>query len=126
MRIAGDSALFAFPEADLGIIPGLGGTQRLPSIITRGRAMEMILSGAIISAEEAKRNHLIDHIVPKKEVHDFSLAMMNKMTQNRDKKIIEAVMISLRNSTTMTEEEAMEEETRLFCELALDLNNERN
>ena len=52
------------PEVRLGLIPGAGGTQRLPRLVGRGRALDLILSGATIDASEAHRIGLVDHVVP--------------------------------------------------------------
>jgi enoyl-CoA hydratase/carnithine racemase len=64
IRIAAQSARFGFPETGLAIIPGAGGTQRLPQLIGAGRALELILTGRIISAEEALAMGLVSHVVP--------------------------------------------------------------
>jgi len=64
MRIAADTARLGQPEIALGIIPGYAGTQRLPRLVGKGRAMEMILTGAPISAEEAHRIGLVNRVVP--------------------------------------------------------------
>jgi enoyl-CoA hydratase len=61
-RLASDNAKFGQPEVNLGIIPGYGGTQRLPRLIGQGRAMELILSGNIIDAAEALRIGLVNHV----------------------------------------------------------------
>lgn len=62
MRVAGDNAVFGLPEVGLGIIPGYGGTQRLTRLLGRARALEMILTGKQIKAEEAKRIGLVNMI----------------------------------------------------------------
>jgi len=64
MRIASQNAKFSQPEVALGIIPGWGGTQRLPRLIGKGRAIEMITGGEMINAEEALRIGLVNHVVP--------------------------------------------------------------
>ena len=63
-RIASDNARFGQPEVNLGIIPGYGGTQRLPRLIGPGRAMELILTGNMIDAAEALRIGLVNHVTP--------------------------------------------------------------
>ncbi|GGC86035.1 enoyl-CoA hydratase/isomerase family protein [Undibacterium terreum] len=63
LRIASDHAKFGQPEVKLGVIPGFGGTQRLPRIVGIGRAMQLILTGGVIDAEEALRIGLINEIV---------------------------------------------------------------
>lgn len=64
LRIASDRAKFGQPEVNLGIIPGYGGTQRLPQLIGRGRALEYLMTGDMIGAEEAYRIGLVNHVVP--------------------------------------------------------------
>ncbi|PYR46297.1 MAG: hypothetical protein DMF89_22565, partial [Acidobacteria bacterium] len=64
LRIAADSAKIGQPEINLGLIPGYAGTQRLARLVGRGRAMEMILTGAPIAADEAWRIGLVNRVVP--------------------------------------------------------------
>ncbi len=64
MRIAVESARFGQPEVKLGLVPGGGGTQRLPRLVGRGRALQLILSGEMISAQEAYRIGLVNEVVP--------------------------------------------------------------
>ena len=71
-RIASDNAKMGLPEVSLGVIPGYGGTQRLPQLIGKGRAMEMIMTAGMISAEEAFRAGLVNHVVPQTELLDFT------------------------------------------------------
>ena len=64
IRIASENAYFQFPEVGRGLIPGLGGTQRLPRMITRARASEMILMGTPVNTDEAYRIGLVNKVVP--------------------------------------------------------------
>ena len=64
LRVAADTARLGQPEIALGLIPGYAGTQRLPRLVGKGRAMEMILTGAAVSAEEAYRIGLVNRVVP--------------------------------------------------------------
>ena len=64
LRIASDTAKFGQPEINLGLIPGYAGSQRLPRLVGRGRALEMLLSGTQITAEEAHRIGLVNKVVP--------------------------------------------------------------
>jgi enoyl-CoA hydratase len=64
MRLASESAKFGQPEVKLGVIPGFAGTQRLPRLVGKGRAMELILTGATIDAVEAYRIGLVNRVVP--------------------------------------------------------------
>jgi len=64
MRLASEAAKFGQPEVKLGIIPGYGGTQRLPRLVGKGLAMQMVLTGEMISAQEAHRIGLVNEVVP--------------------------------------------------------------
>jgi len=64
LRFAADSAKLGQPEIALGLIPGYAGTQRLPRLVGKGRAMEMILTGTPIAADEAQRIGLVNRVVP--------------------------------------------------------------
>jgi len=64
IRVASEHARFGQPEVTLGIIPGGGGTQRLPRLVGKGRALQLILSGAMITAQEAYRIGLVNEVVP--------------------------------------------------------------
>ena len=81
-RTAADNAKMGLPEVSLGVIPGYGGTQRLPQLIGKGRAMEMILTAGMISAEEAFRAGLVNHVVPQTELLDFTKGIASKIMRN--------------------------------------------
>lgn len=70
MRIASDAAVFGQPEVKLGVIAGFGGTQRLPRLVGAGRALEILLSGENVSAEEAFRIGLANRVVPAESLID--------------------------------------------------------
>ncbi len=70
IRVAADTAVMGVPEINLGIIPGYGGTQRLPRVVGVGMAKKLVLSGEHIKAEEAYRIGLVDMLVPKAELDD--------------------------------------------------------
>ncbi len=67
-RVAGENAKFGQPEVNLGLIPGYGGTQRLTQLIGKGKAMEMMMTGDMIGAEEAKALGLVNYVVPNSEL----------------------------------------------------------
>ncbi|MDQ3676128.1 MAG: enoyl-CoA hydratase-related protein [Actinomycetota bacterium] len=79
VRIAAQSASFAQPEISLGIIPGFGGTQRLPRLVGPAKALEMNLTGDPISAEEAYEVGLANRVVPDHELLDVALAWARKL-----------------------------------------------
>ncbi|TMQ47096.1 MAG: hypothetical protein E6K71_10870, partial [Candidatus Eisenbacteria bacterium] len=68
MRFASDNAKLGLPEVGLGIIPGYGGTQRLPRIVGLGRALELITTGNMIDAQEALRIGLVNHVFPQADL----------------------------------------------------------
>src|ERR687894_506329 len=78
-RIAAESATFGQPEINLGIIPGFGGTQRLPRLVGEGKALEMNLTGDPIDAYEAHRVGLAHQVVPDHELFDAALAWARKL-----------------------------------------------
>ncbi len=82
VRFASENARFGQPEVKLGIIPGYGGTQRLPRLVGRGRALEMLLSGEPITAAEAHRIGLVNAVVPQAELLSFSRAWLQKVVAN--------------------------------------------
>ena len=80
-RIAAESASFGQPEINLGIIPGFGGTQRLPRLVGEGKALEMNLTGTPIGAWEALRVGLVNQVVPDHELFDTAISWARKMAQ---------------------------------------------
>src|SRR3984885_3918662 len=82
IRIAAQSAKFGQPEVALGLVPGGGGTQRLPRLVGKGRALQLILSGEIISAQEAYRIGLVNEIVPTAELIPRAEAVLKKIAAN--------------------------------------------
>jgi enoyl-CoA hydratase/3-hydroxyacyl-CoA dehydrogenase len=78
-RIAAESATFGQPEINLGIIPGFGGTQRLPRLVGEAKALELNLTGEAISADEAYELGLATRVVPDHELLDTALAWARKL-----------------------------------------------
>lgn len=68
LRVASDNARMGLPETSLGVIPGYGGTQRLPRLVGQGKAMEMIFTAGMIKAEEALQWGLVNHVVPQEQL----------------------------------------------------------
>ncbi len=119
IKICSDNALFSFPESDHRLMPGLNGTLRLPKLIGLTKSLEVILSGEIINAEKALEFGMIDYIVDSKNIFDFSMNLMEKMTKDRDIEVITSIVRSINNSKKMKLEDAMEEEMKMFCKLAV-------
>nr|WP_157486399.1 enoyl-CoA hydratase-related protein [Formosa algae] len=90
-RVASENAKMGLPEVSLGVIPGYGGTQRLPQLIGKGRAMEMIMTGGMINAEQALSYGLVNHVVAQDELLTFCDDIANKIKKNSPKAIAEAV-----------------------------------
>jgi enoyl-CoA hydratase len=90
-RIASDNAKMGLPEVSLGVIPGYGGTQRLPQLVGKGRAMEMIMTAGMIDAETAKLYGLVNHVVPQAELLEFTKAIATKIARNSPVAIGEAI-----------------------------------
>ena len=82
IRIAVDTAKFGQPEVALGLVPGGGGTQRLPRLVGKGRALQLILSGEMISASEAHRIGLVNEVVPAAELIARAEAILQKIASN--------------------------------------------
>jgi enoyl-CoA hydratase/carnithine racemase len=82
IRIAVESAQFGQPEVALGLLPGGGGTQRLPRLVGKGRALQLILSGEMISAQEAHRIGLVNEVVPTTDLIARAEAILNRIASN--------------------------------------------
>ncbi len=81
-RIASPNARLGQPEVKLGIVPGYGATQRLPRLVGRGAALEMLLTGELIDAAEAYRIGLVNHVVPQSDLLTFSAGWLRKILAN--------------------------------------------
>jgi len=90
-RLASDNAKLGLPEVTLGVIPGYGGTQRLAQLVGKGRAMEMIMTAQMISAEEALSYGLINHVVPQEELLEASKKIALKIVKNSSVAIKSAI-----------------------------------
>jgi len=82
IRVAAEHAKFGQPEVALGLIPGGGGTQRLPRLVGKGRALQLILSGAMISAQEAYRIGLANEVVPAADLIPRAEAILKQIFAN--------------------------------------------
>ena len=82
LRLASQTARFGQPEVKLGVIPGFAGTQRLPRLVGKGRAMELILGGGVIDAAEAFRIGLVNRVVPAASLMDEARALAQAWAAN--------------------------------------------
>jgi len=91
MRIATDRAKFGQPEVNLGLIPGYGGTQRLPQLVGKAKAMEMILTGDMIDAAEAYRLGLVNFVGNNEESMDKAISLINKIAKKGPNSVAESI-----------------------------------
>ncbi len=82
IRVAAETAKFGQPEVKIGIMPGYGGTQRLPRLVGRGRALQLILSGEVIAAQEAYRIGLVNEVVPNADLIARAEAILKQIISN--------------------------------------------
>lgn len=117
MRVCSDRARLGQPEINLGIIPGWGGTQRLPRIVGKGKAIELILTGDMITAQEAYRLNLVNKVVPAgavlKEARDLARKIVSK-----SKFPIAAALRAIEQGTALPIEEGLRVEAEQFVGLA--------
>lgn len=90
-RIASDNAKMGLPEVSLGVIPGYGGTQRLPQLVGKGKGMEMIMTAGMISAEEAKEVGLVNHVTSLDQLLDLATKIAQKIMKNSPVAIAAAI-----------------------------------
>jgi enoyl-CoA hydratase len=90
-RIASENAKMGLPETSLGVIPGYGGTQRLPQLVGKGRAMEMILTAGMIDADTAKIYGLVNHVVPQADLFSTYTSLANRIMKNSPVAISKAI-----------------------------------
>jgi enoyl-CoA hydratase len=113
LRIASENARLGQPEVKLGIIPGYAGTQRLPRLVGKGRAMELILTGEAIPAQEAYRIGLVNQVVPLKDLPAAAEALARKMMANGPV-ALRLAMEAVNHGMEMTEAEGQFLEATLF------------
>lgn len=91
MRIASDTARFGQPEVNLGILPGYGGTQRLAALIGRGKAIEFLMTGSNIKADEALALGLVNYVVPADEVLAKAVELLNKIATKSPQAVADVI-----------------------------------
>jgi len=114
MRVASTNAKFGLPEVGLGLIPGYGGTQRLPQLVGKAKAFEMAMTGDMIDAQEAYRLGLVNYVVEQEELEEKCLAIFKRISKKSYSgiaKVIQAV-----NDNFNKEINGMETEITLFGE----------
>ena len=81
-RVASDNAKMGLPEVSLGVIPGYGGTQRLPQLVGKGRAMEMVMTAGMIDAQTALNYGLVNHVTSQEELIPLVEKIASKIMRN--------------------------------------------
>ena len=114
MRVASDRARLGQPEINLGLIPGGGGTQRMPRLVGVGNAVRLILTGEMIGAEEALRIGLVDMVVPHDELRSATLELAGKIA-SKSPLTVRVGKEAIRASERMAIEEGILYERDLFC-----------
>jgi len=112
IRIASNNAKMGLPEVSLGLIPGYGGTQRLTNLIGKGRAMEMILTGDMITAEDAYEYRLVNHVTTPEELLPAAEAIMKRIL-SRAPLAIESAIKAV-NASVDKDIDGFEQEIELF------------
>ena len=111
-RIASENSMMGMPEVTLGLIPGYGGTQRLPNIVGKGQALEMILTGKMISAKKAKEIGLVNYVIKQEELllkaKQLALTIV-KNSPSAISKAIQCVNVGVKNI-----EKGFQEEQKQF------------
>ncbi len=116
IRVASENAIFGQPEVLLGLIPGWGGTQRLPKIVGTGIANELIITGNQISAQEAHRIGLVNHVVTQTELMDICKEIGKKILNNGPNAIAKSLNC-IHESFDKSIEDGLEFEVKAFANL---------
>ncbi len=114
IRLASEKARFGQPEINLGLIPGGGGTQRMPRLVGMGNAMKMILSGEMIGAEEALRIGLVDEVVAPDALRERTLALASSIAA-KSPLTLRVAKEAMRASEQLPIEDGIRYERDLFC-----------
>lgn len=116
VRIASTTAKFGFPEVKLGLIPGYGGTQRLPRLVGLGRAFQLILSGGMIGAEEAAAMGLVNAVYPLEALVDVAKGLAKEMAQQGPLALAHAIQV-MTGGAALPLDDALLLESRHFGDL---------
>ena len=114
LRIASDTAKLGQPEINLGIIPGGGGTQRLTRLAGEGKAMEIILTGEVVDAAQAKEIGLVNDVVPAAGLRAHVLALARRIGE-KSPIALRMAKEAVKTASRMNLREGLDRETDLFC-----------
>ena len=113
LRVAAETAKFGQPEVNLAIIPGYGGTQRLARLVGKGRALEMVLTGNMVSAEEAYRIGLVNRVAPLSELMDEAKKLAETI-MFKGPLAIKLAMVAINQGLQMSLQQGLQLEASLF------------
>jgi enoyl-CoA hydratase len=116
LRLASQSASLGQPEIKLGLIPGYGGTQRLPRLVGRGAALKMILTGGMVDAAEALRVGLVDEVVPAEHLMERARELAN-LIASMPPLAVQAAIEAVGRGADLPLDEALALEATLFGQL---------
>ena len=116
LRLAADTARLGQPEVKLGLLPGYGGTQRLPRLVGRGAALRLLLTGDIISAQEALRIGLVDEVLPAADLMPRAEALARQLAANAPLALA-STLRAVDEGLDLPLEPALRREAELFGEL---------
>jgi enoyl-CoA hydratase/carnithine racemase len=123
-RVCSSKSIFAFPESNINLMPGIGGIGKFLKQNPDNKTMFYLLSGEMIDAEKALELTLVDHITDEKP-YDFAIEFLNKMVKDKPLKVINSIIRSINNYYKLPYDQALREETKMFCELAADESKRR-
>ena len=116
IRVASDNAVFAQPEVKIGLLPGWGGTQRLPRIVGKGLANELIITGRNVTAQEALKIGLVNRVVSKEELINYCIDIANVIMKNSPNAVSESIkLINISSGTELNK--GLSREAEEFSEL---------
>ena len=116
IRVASDNAVFAQPEVKIGLLPGWGGTQRLPRIVGKGLANELIITGRNVTAQEALKIGLVNRVVSKEELINYCIDIANMVMKNSPNAVSESIkLINISSGTELNK--GLSREAEEFSEL---------
>lgn len=117
LRIAAEDAKLGQPELNLGLIPGFGGTQRLPRLTNKAKALELILTGQYISGKEAERIGLVNKAVPFSELMDEAKKWAEAIAHNKSRLSVAATIEAVNKGMETTLEKGLDIEANLWSTL---------
>ena len=117
LRVASEDAQFGFPEVTLGMIPGFGGTQRLPRLVGRAHALDLILTGEAVSASEALAMGLVSRVFPPQDLYSGAEKLARTL-MTRAPLAIQSALAAILRGEDMSQEDGLHHEAALFGLLA--------